>query len=311
MSESTTLTTPGDSKQAWKPDITPDLSGDDLKNAIDALNNTSFTSKFTKADRNYADPQVQLQKIGLVSFIPAKGATPNKNGVFGFAKLRGNFDNETEANAHAEKIIRTVDSTHTIFHTHVGRPFPITVSEKYSAETSEVDIRKEMTEAVSNTIKSKKEEDKRIAAEIEERERELMADVDPDKAVAEIEHEEYVTWRVKKAQLSWTYLEHVKQIKEIRGIIMKTSEQIKKADDANKSLNETFFQKYMDARTKAGIKSSQEDFKSSFVRYLVEDAVLPGISCDGDSLIDNIISSKPSDIKLVGESAGPSTTKSD
>lgn len=299
-SKPTSLTTPGDSKQAWKPDLTPDLSGDDLANATNRLNQTSFTDKFPMVDRNYADPAIQNQRIGLVSFVPAKGATPNKNGVFGFAKLRGNFQTEEEANAQAEKIIRTTDSTHTIFHAYVGRPFPMTVSDKYAADTSEVDIRKEMTTAVSNSIKEKKEEDKRIAREIEQREKELYDDVDTERDPAAIEEDEYITLRVKKAQLSWTYLEHVKKIKEIKEIIVRTTEQIAKSDAANSDLSASFFTKYVNARQKAGLKNDPEEFRSSFVRYLVEDAVLPGISSEDASVIDVILSEDTPEVAVVG-----------
>ena len=32
-----------------------------------------------------------MQRIGLLSFVPAKGATPNSKGIYGFAKMRGNL----------------------------------------------------------------------------------------------------------------------------------------------------------------------------------------------------------------------------
>ena len=51
------------------------------------LNNTAYTEKFPRVDRTYADPPPLMQTIGLL-FTPAKGATPNENGVFGFIKLR-------------------------------------------------------------------------------------------------------------------------------------------------------------------------------------------------------------------------------
>ena len=41
-----------------------------------------------------------MQNIGLISFVPAKGATPNDNGVFGFAKLRGNFSTNIDMVIH-------------------------------------------------------------------------------------------------------------------------------------------------------------------------------------------------------------------
>ena len=134
----------------WKPESAPTLTDSETQSAFEVLNNTSFIEKFPRVDRTYADPTLPMQYIGLVSFTPAKGATPNENGVFGFAKLRGNFASEIEANQRAEHLIRNVDSYHQIYHTYVGRPFPITSSSKYSADTTEIDIRKEAAGAISS-----------------------------------------------------------------------------------------------------------------------------------------------------------------
>lgn len=135
-SKESSLTTPDDRdlNNKWKPDLkTRILNEEEIEVAMTELNNTDFVNKFPKVDRTYADPVVNLQKYGLLSFVPAKGAKPNDNGVFGFAKLRGNFDSEMECNQRAEYLIRNVDSYHQIYHVYVGRPFPITSSSKYSA----------------------------------------------------------------------------------------------------------------------------------------------------------------------------------
>jgi hypothetical protein len=127
------LTAPADRdrEKKWRPEQgAPPLTEDEVEAAISTLDNTSFTVKFSRVDRTYADPPISLQTIGLLSFTPAKGATPNDNGVFGFAKLRGNYASELEAKQRAEAIIRNVDSYHQIYHTYVGRPFPVTASSK-------------------------------------------------------------------------------------------------------------------------------------------------------------------------------------
>ena len=94
------LTSPQDRDRAnnWRPDQgSASLSEDEVTKAIETLDNNDFTSKFPRVDRTYADPPIALQTVGLLSFTPAKGATPNENGVFGFAKLRGNYASEMEA----------------------------------------------------------------------------------------------------------------------------------------------------------------------------------------------------------------------
>ena len=294
--KTSSLTTPGDPNNVWKSDIgKPGLTDDELKPAVGALNNTNFTDLFPKLDRNYADPPIITQQIGLISFIPAKGATPNKDGIFGFAKLRGNYGTEDEASTRAEQLIRDVDSTHTIFHTYVGRPFPITESEKFSANNTEIDIRKHTTESVSESIKQKKNEDKLHSQQIFDREKELFDDVAGDKPAEVIEEDEYITLSVKKAQLSWTYLEHVNKLKDIKAILTKTKKQLDEADVKDPTLKVSFFQKYVDARKKAGLANNEKEFKSSFVQYLVEDAVLPGIDIE-DDLVDTVLDSVVEDL---------------
>ena len=253
------LTSPEDRDRInkWKPAQTaPVLTTEEAENAVKELNNTSFTDKFPRIDRTYADPVIPMQYIGLVSFVPAKGSTPNENGVYGFAKIRGNFSNEIEASQRAEYLIRNVDSHHQIYHTYVGRPFPMTVSSDYSATTDEIDIRKEMTKDISSNIRKNKDSEEKEIKEIKEREEKLIEEskneeVDP--------YDEYITLRVKKAQLSWTYLEHTKKIEEIRGIIIKTRSSLEEYDQKFPEYKDSYYEKYMKARKDSGLKESKQD----------------------------------------------------
>lgn len=260
----------------WRPEQSePSLTNTEVDEAMKELNNISFTEKFPKVDRTYADPPPPMQKIGLISFTPAKGAVPNNNGVYGFAKLRGNFQTTLEADQRAEFLIRHVDSYHQIYHTYVGRPFPITVSSKYSEETDEIDIRKEMTKSISSDVRAKKKKEQSDIEEIKDRERKLLEEskISPEDADP---YEEYITLRVKKAQLSWTYLEHQKKLKEIKGIIIKTRARLEEMEEENSEFREKYYDKYMKARTDAGLKDDSKT-EESFMRFLVEDAILPGI----------------------------------
>ena len=169
-----TLTTPSDRdlSKNFKIDTSHSpLTDKQTINAMKVLNKNNFP----EVERRYTDPVIDLQKIGLFSFVPARGAVPNNQGIYGFAKIRGNFANENEANERAEFIIRNVDSYNQIFHTYVGRPFPITVDSKYSAETQEIDIRKEMAKTVSENIKEKKEDEHKTMQEIKQKEEDAWA----------------------------------------------------------------------------------------------------------------------------------------
>jgi hypothetical protein len=272
------LTSPLDRNREakWRPNQgAPPLSEDEVSNAMSALNNESFTQKFSRVDRTYADPPVPLQNIALISFIPAKGATPDDMGVFGMAKVRGNFSTQMEADQRAEFIIRNADSYHTIHHAYVGRPFPITLSSKFSEETDEIDIRKATTSAVSSDIKQKKKDEQKEVNDIKNREEALREDVQKDE---EDPYETYVTLKVKHAQLAWNYLEHQKKIAELKELIIKARHEVTELDKDHPAFQETYFQKYMDARKEAGIREeTKEELKSNFMRFLVEDVPLPGI----------------------------------
>ena len=208
MSQESSLTTPQDRNvdNRWKPDqsVAP-LTNEQAVDAMKELYITSFVEKFPKIDRTYADPSISMQNYSLFSFIPAKGASPNEQGIFGFAKIRGTYQSEMEASQRAEYLIRNVDSYHKIFTVYTGRPFPLTESSDYSSEVSEVDIKKDMAKNISHSIKDKKEEELREIKEIQQREKNLIEEskrqeVDP--------YDEYITQRVKSAQLQFTYLEH-------------------------------------------------------------------------------------------------------
>jgi len=273
------LTSPSDRdrEKRWLPEqAAPALSEQEVKDAMTSINNISFVNKFPRVDRTYADPPPPMQQIGLISFVPAKGATPNENGVFGFAKLRGNYNTEIEANQRAEFIIRNVDSYHQIYHTYVGRPFPITFSSDYSAQTDEIDIRKETTKAISSSIKEKKRDEQKTVDDIKEREEKLIEEskMDPDDVDP---YEEYITLRVKKAQLTWTYLEHIKKMEEVKGIILKTRARLDEMDGEDPEFKEKYYEKYMKARRESGLNETAAESQDNFMKFLVEDVELPGI----------------------------------
>jgi|UniRef100_A0A6C0IZ38 hypothetical protein len=283
------LTSPEDrdKENKWRPEQSSvQISEEEVNDAMKELNNTQYIEKFPKLDRTYQDPQVPMQNIGLVSFVPAKGAVPNQNGVYGFAKLRGNYATNTEADQRAEFLIRYADSYHQIYHTYVGRPFPLTISSDYSAETTEIDIRKETVQAVSSSVKDKKEEEQKVMREIKEREENLLEEskkAKEDDGTKDIEvdpYENYITLSVKKAQLSWTFKEHLTKMKEVREFIIKTRAELKDLDQEYPEFAGKYLDKYMQARKDAGIDESTEDLNDNFMNFMVEEKMIPTIDTD-------------------------------
>lgn len=260
---------------------TPALTDIQTQAAVQALNNTSHVERFPTVERRYADPSLELQKIGLISFVPAKGATPNQNGVFGFAKMRGNFGTESEANERSRYLIRNVDSYHTIYHAYVGRPFPLTSSSDYSKEVDRVDLQNEIASAHREDIRQKREKEQRDIEDIKKREKELLEDV---KKPQEVTEDQYTTLRVKKAQLMWTYLETEKKMKQMCGSLAQTKHELELLDAKSPELKDMYFNRYVDARQKAGLTTDKNSLDTTFMKYLAEDVKIPAVEAEYQKL---------------------------
>ena len=280
-----TLTTPEDRQgKNFKLDTTTEpLTDCQTENAMEKLNKKFFP----EVERRYTDPSIDLQKIGLFSFVPARGATPNQQGIYGFAKLRGNFATENEANERAEQIIRNVDSYHQIYHTYVGRPFPLTVSSDFSREVSRVDLKKELSAAVNDDVKKKRDKEQKEMEEIKQREKELLDDVKKDQESEQNREDIYTTLRVKKAQLSWTYIETEKKLQQMCGLIAKTRREIEELEQRQPELKTTYYQRYVEARKQAGLSVSTDTVDTSFMKYLVEDVSLPSVDAEYKKLFES------------------------
>lgn len=272
-SKENSLTAPSDRdpNRTYKPNQGhPNLSEEEVQTAMSTLDNRDFVKKFLKVERRYADPVEPMQRIGLISFVPAKGATPNDKGIYGFAKLRGNYPTDQEASERSEFLIRNIDSYHQIYHAYVGRPFPLTTTSSFSKETDEIDIRKAATESISENIKKKRQEESREIQEVQDREKQLLSE---SKRETTDPMEHYTTLRVKKAQITWTYLETRKKMDEMRDIIINTRSEIEEMEKSEPSYKEEYFKKYCDAREESGLDNST--LGDSFMKFLVEDVELP------------------------------------
>jgi hypothetical protein len=273
MEKESSLTTPSDRNQVdkWRPEQGMPSLPEDTVNV--ALSDLVVKPVYPQIDRVYVDPPLNMQNIGLVSFVPSRGARPDENGLYGFAKFRGCFASEMEADQRAEYLIRNVDSYHKIYYPRVGHPFPITTESRFSAVQNDVDIRKTVAQEFSHDIKKQKDSDQQQIKEIQEREKLLKEDVSRD---VPDPYDEYITLKVKKAQITWTYLEHLKKIEELKHIIRSTRERLIVMDVEYPLFKDQYYQKYLDARKDAGLKESPDD-GDSFMRFLIEEAILPGI----------------------------------
>ena len=103
--------------------------------------------------------------------------------------------------------------------------------------------------------------------EIVEKEKQLIAESKLEEADP---YDNYITLQVKRAQLSFTYLEHFKKIKEIRDIITKTRSELKQLDEEYPDFRDKYFEKYLDARKQSGLKNpTADEVKNNFEKQEV------------------------------------------
>jgi hypothetical protein len=246
----------------------PVLNENETSSAMKALYDTSIKDNYPELERQFVDPPIQLQRYGLISFVPSKGATPDKDGFYGFAKLRGHYESEQEAQERAEFLIKSVDSYHTISMYHVGRPVPITIDSKFAARVAKVDLKTKTVNTLSEDVKQKRAAERAEIEEIKNREKKLLEEGKPD--YVEDPYETYTTLRVKKAQLCWTYDKTIKQLEKVKESIIKAREDIAKMDSENPDLQTQHIKRYMEARKQAGI-SDEYTTEDNYLKYFVED----------------------------------------
>lgn len=269
--KTTSLTSPadrGDGKYKSDMNALP-LTEEEVSSAVQSLVvDSNFAEKFPRLERQFADPPIPLQTYTLVSFVPAKGATPDKDGFYGFAKVRGSYATTQEAMERSEFLIRNVDSYHQIYTGFVGRPFPLTNDPKYAAKVEEIDIKKKAIEVISEDVKTKRDKEKEEIEQIKLREKQLLDQTKPD--YVPDPYEQYTVLKVKKAQLIWGYSQTMKKMDEMKASIIKTREQIKEMDEQNPEYSKEYFERYMKARRDAGIPD-EHNTEENFVKYMVED----------------------------------------
>lgn len=244
----------------------PPLSKEEVKEASADL----VSKSYLQVDRRYIDPVFKNQIFCIHSFTPSQGAKPDSHGVYGFMKCRGTFASEDKASKRCEKIIREQDSYHPLQISHCGRPFPVCEDpEKFSAETSEIDISKEATNTISKDIRKKRDEEKKVMEQIEERRKNLSKTVEEENKSPE---DQYIMLRVKRADLMHKYTQVQDELVKIRKLIKACQKEIVQVDELHPEFKGHFFEKYKAARLEVGLKT--EDIEDSFIKYMNDDIKL-------------------------------------
>lgn len=244
------------------------LSENEVSNALNELYIKDFTNKFPRVDRFYADPVLNSQVYCLHSFVPSKGAKPDERGVYGFVKFRGSFATQQEADERAEFLVRNVDSFNDVYTSYCGRPFPLTHNKAFVKETSEIDVKKQITDIVSKDIKTKVSEERRIKDELKEKEKKLLEENDKviNNVPVETNEERYTVLQVKRANLVHVYVETRQKLEKIKESILKCRSEIEQFDQTHPEIKDTYIEKYNQARELSGLDKVEND--TSYLKYM-------------------------------------------
>ena len=283
-----TLTSPRDAKglkassqalaETWKGSRAP-LTEDQCRAARCLLANRDFLS-YDMRESAFSDPPIPSQCVSLFSFVPSSGARPDKDGVFGYAKIRGTFATESDSMAREEALLRDSDSYHAIVSVRTGHPFPVVEdASAYSATTRTVDAVTGMAKGMDEARRDRERETKREVDEIRQREAALLERnrrVERDGEEDPVDPEEaYTTLRMKRAQLLFAFTEARSKLEEVRRLARAAAEQVLDSDKEHPELRHVYLDRIRTARESTGMTC---DFsEESFMRFLGDDTDVDAI----------------------------------
>lgn len=304
----TTLTAPADRvgilppNAVGVPPLTDEQTREIVKENVDRIDLT-----IPRLERRlcYSVPENRggtHQNYGIFVFVPARGAQPDSDGLYGMIKLGGNYEQAIDADNRMEQIIREEDSYNRLRLVRVGQPSLVTVDSRWNLEgeenCNEIDLRQGATPApvradganVAQTadrltreqLREARKADKKEMEAIRDRASKLQQSVDE---LADDPLEQYVTLRGKHAQLVWTYIRTREQQEKAKEAILNARQEIadreaqwevdrqarieagEATEDDNTPLLELMHRRFTAAREAAGIPENDD----SFVKYINQD----------------------------------------
>lgn len=207
---------------------------------------------YPKIIRTMTDPPVMNQSVGNISFMLFNEPKKTKSGkpIYGFCKLRGNWNGEQQATFEASKIIREVDSKHPIKLAPVGVWVPITEDEDSSKEKIDVRMKEEEIQLRDEAVKEKEAENRRIQREIQERAEELKkGDIYDDPTSLTY----YSMRMVTELRLIEEKERQMRQLASVEDNIRKVQEELARLEAKHPSYKDDWIERYNEERRKSGI----------------------------------------------------------
>lgn len=176
--------------------------------------------------------------------------------IHGVGKIRGAFYTLDEAQKHADKIIREIDSTNSIFTCKIGVPFPL-VSQGLAEEVEQVDVKKIVETTLEENIRRKRSQDEQEMKRMKQRQEELETSPDAEPVVETEDLNHYITQRVKLAQMRYVIDKTQKQLPVYIDKENKTRLALLALDEKYPEFQQQYLEKYERDAKAVGLHNSE------------------------------------------------------
>jgi hypothetical protein len=245
------------------------LTEEQTQEASKELINKTFTKlEYPKAVKLRVDPIISGQKYCVFTFVPSSGAKPDNDGAFGVVKFRGAFPCVEDSEERCTYLIQNVDSYNENFITFVGHDFPLTLDPKYVEKTKEISIRNKMDTVARENIKKQREQERKEMEEIQDRQKQLLADTTEHKATAIDDLDYYTTLRTKRASLRMFVEETERKLKDASKSIKQTSQEINDLDEKYPEYKKQYEEKYRTALDAVGAAHDPNTPAGKMIEYM-------------------------------------------
>ncbi len=198
------------------------------------------------------------QEYSIFTFMPSKGATPDSDGIYGFAKIRGCYPSSEEADSAAIQFVMEFDQLSDNLIIRTGTPFPITkcvgdfVNEK---DIVRVDVSSQYKSSFRNAALEKKKADEEAKKQIKIREDSLLSKPEDDDVDEESKSlEEYSTIRSKIAYQRNMIISMRENIKNLEDRIRENHKQITELDKLHPEFATEFLDMIRAEEAKSGFR---------------------------------------------------------
>jgi hypothetical protein len=188
-----------------------------------------------------------------------------RKAIHGVGKIRGAFYTLDEAQSHADKIIREIDSTNSVFTCKIGVPFPL-VSQGFAEEVEQIDVKKIVETTIEENIRRKRIQDEQEIKQMKQRQDELKTPPDVNFVDEQEDLNYYITQRLKLAQLRYVIDKTQKQLPSYIDSENKTRQALLELDEKFPEFQQQYLEKYERDAKAVGLHKSENQEILDFMK---------------------------------------------